>query len=333
VIVFGGALFFWNRNKAIVFGLFFYLINVALVLQFVSVGSAIYAERYSYMAYVGLFFLFAMGLDKLVEKGSFMRIAVYAITSAICIGLCWLTFNQSKTWKDSISLWSQQIKVYPDRAFGHKKIAEYFMDNGNDQKAFEKFDYLVKRFPKGPRVRMGRANMLGKMGKYELALKDYEIALSINSDLTEIYVNRAITYSILKQYENAFKDYEKALFYEPNNYQIHINRGFAYIEYGDFEKAISDFTIVLQLQPNNQRIHFMRALAYHRANKLESAVLGYNAVLQINPNNPDAYHNRAICFEAEGKYKQALEGILKAQKLGKQENEAYIQKLQKLANQ
>ena len=76
----------------------------------------------------------------------------------------------------------------------------------------------------------------------------------------------------------------------------------------------------------------MRALAYHRANKLESAVSGYNDVLQINPNNPDACHNRAICFEAAGKYKQALEGILKAQKLGKQENEAYIQKLQKLAN-
>ena len=77
----------------------------------------------------------------------------------------------------------------------------------------------------------------------------------------------------------------------------------------------------------------MKALAYHRANKLESAVLGYNDVLQINPNNPDALHNRAICFEVTGNYKQALEGILAAQKLGKQVNEAYIQKLQKRANQ
>jgi len=336
VIVFGSALFFWNRNKAIVFGLFFYLINVALVLQFVSVGSAIYAERYSYVAYIGLFSLFSIGIAKLTEKKPSFQKPIYVGVSLLCVALVWLTIEQTKTWKDSVSLWEKFSEVHPESRHGEYKIAEYHMDAGNDQQALEQFLYIGNKYPTAGRAHMGAGNILGKMGKVDDALIYFnraEAEYDANGNMQDLWVNRAITFSMLKQYENAFKDYEKALQYKPDNYQIYINRGFAYLEYGDFEKAISDFTIVLQLQPNNQRIHFMRALAYHRANKLESAVLGYNDVLQINPNNPDAYHNRAICFEAEGKYKQALEGILKAQKLGKQENEAYIQKLQKLANQ
>ena len=336
VIVFVSTLFFWKRNKAVVFGLFFYLINVALVLQFVSVGSAIYAERYSYMAYVGLFFLFALGLDKLIKKRSSIKIAIYAITCAICIGLSWLTFNQSKTWNNSVTLWEQFNEVHPESRHGEYKIAEYHMDAGNDQQALEQFLYIGNKYPTAGRAHMGAGNILGKMGKVDDALLYFnraEAEYDANGNMQDLWVNRAITFSMLKQYENAFRDYEKALQYKPNNYQIYINRGFAYLEFGDFEKAISDFNIVLQFQPRNERIHFMKALAYHRANKLESAVLGYNDVLQINPNNPDALHNRAICFEVTGNYKQALEGILAAQKLGKQVNEAYIQKLQKRANQ
>jgi len=336
VLVFGGVLFLWKRNRLILFGLFFYLVNVALVLQFISVGSAIYAERYSYMAYVGLFFLFALGVVKLTETRPSWQKPIYVGVTLTCLALSWLTIKQTKTWNNSVTLWEQFNEVHPQSRHGEYKIAEFHMDAGNDDLALEQFLHIGNKYPTAGRAHMGAGNILGKMGKVDEALIFFnraEAEYDANGNMQDLWVNRAITFSMLKQYENAFKDYKKALQYEPNNYQIYINRGFAYIEYGDFEKAISDFTVVLQFQPGNERVHFMRALAFHQANKLENAVSGYNDVLKINPNNPDAYHNRAICFEAAGKYKQALEGILKAQKLGKRENEAYIQKLQKLAIQ
>jgi protein O-mannosyl-transferase len=336
VIVFGGSLLFLKRSRLLVFGLFFYLINVALVLQFVSVGSAIYAERYSYMAYIGLFFLFAMVVAHLIENKPSLRKLIYGFTAVLCLALSWLTFNQSKTWSDSVSLWEQFNEVHPESAHGEYKIAEFHMDAGNNQQALDQFLYIGNKYPTAGRAHMGAGNIFGKMGKLEESLVYFNKAAdhyAPKGNMEDLWVNRAITLSMLKQHKQAFEDYAKALQYKPNNTQIYVNRGFTYLEFGDFEKAISDFTIVLQFQPSNERIHFMKALAYHRANKLESAVSGYNDVLQINPNNSDALHNRAICFEAAGKYKQALEGILTAQKLGKQENAAYIQKLQKLANQ
>src|SRR5690606_15968153 len=44
------------RNRTIVFGLAFFLVNLLLVLQLVSIGNAVVAERYTYVPYIGLFF-------------------------------------------------------------------------------------------------------------------------------------------------------------------------------------------------------------------------------------------------------------------------------------
>jgi hypothetical protein len=45
----------WKKHKALVFGISFYIINLLLVLQVFSVGSAIIAERYTYVPYIGIF--------------------------------------------------------------------------------------------------------------------------------------------------------------------------------------------------------------------------------------------------------------------------------------
>ena len=46
-----------KKTKKIVFGVAFFVINVALVLQFVSVGNALMAERYTYISYIGIFLI------------------------------------------------------------------------------------------------------------------------------------------------------------------------------------------------------------------------------------------------------------------------------------
>ncbi|MBL4652995.1 MAG: tetratricopeptide repeat protein [Flavobacteriales bacterium] len=334
IVVFGGALFLWKKSKGLVFGLFFYLVNVALVLQFVSVGSAIYAERYSYMAYVGLFFMIAMGLSKIIEKQKKFRKPIYIVMITISIGLSFLTFQQTTTWKNSVSLWKQYNTTHPESRHGEYKIAEYYMDLGNNELALEQFLYIGQKYDSTGRAYMGAGNILGRMGKAKEALVYFNLAekeYDPNGNMQSLWVNRAITFSMLKQYENAFEDYTKALEHMPNDYQIYTNRGFAYLEHGDLDKAINDFSTVLQVESNNIRLYFMRALAQHRKKNMNLAIADYSKVLQLNPNHKDAYHNRAICFEAQGNYKQALDGILKAQQLGKQENPAYIERLQKLA--
>ncbi|MBK6447154.1 MAG: hypothetical protein IPF81_18210 [Bacteroidetes bacterium] len=63
------ALAFWSIRKQKDFvWLFIFSFSIVLVLQFLPVGGAILAERYTYIPYIGIFFLIAEGISYLNEK-------------------------------------------------------------------------------------------------------------------------------------------------------------------------------------------------------------------------------------------------------------------------
>ena len=49
------------------------------------------------------------------------------------------------------------------------------------------------------------------LGKYPLAINDYDIAIQLKSDFAEAYFNRGLAKYILKHVEEAKQDFQKAL--------------------------------------------------------------------------------------------------------------------------
>ncbi len=63
--------FTWKKYKFVAFGIGFYIVNLLLVLQIFSVGSAVIAERYTYVPYIGIFFIAGYLLDR-YAKGNYV---------------------------------------------------------------------------------------------------------------------------------------------------------------------------------------------------------------------------------------------------------------------
>src|SRR5207247_2389225 len=65
--------FFLRKEKTIIFGSLFYFITVVMVLQFITGGPVIIADRYSYISYIGLLFLVAWYINRSwQEKNNFL---------------------------------------------------------------------------------------------------------------------------------------------------------------------------------------------------------------------------------------------------------------------
>jgi protein O-mannosyl-transferase len=332
LVVLGVVLWTLKFTRIIVFGVAFYLINVVLVLQFISVGSAIYAERYSYMAYIGLAYIIGMFIVWLVERkptSKNMIMGVFAICSFIW---AFLTYQQSKTWKDSLSLWAQFNKVHPYHPYGEMKIADYYMNRGDDDFLLAHFQKVVSRFPNTGKAYMGIANIMGKRGNFEEAIKNYDLAFKYNPEIKELHANRAITYSMSKQYDLALADYEIALKRDPNNIKIRTNMAFTLIDAKKFEEAIAAYSYLILVEPKNSNHYFFRAISYQNMKNYDASIKDYTVCIQLSPNYAAAYQNRGICYESKGEFQLALNDILKAQQLGNKINEAYIQKLRGLIN-
>ncbi|MEI6435641.1 MAG: hypothetical protein WCP32_12405 [Bacteroidota bacterium] len=132
--------------RVIVFGILFYFFTIVLVLQFLSVGKAIIADRYSYIPFIGLAFIIGMVGDFYLQKKSSLKYLGYGLIAAsliLSVVLSFMTYERTKVWKDDITLWSDALRQYPDSrlTFIYDKRAQLYLSRDIYEPALS--DYLI----------------------------------------------------------------------------------------------------------------------------------------------------------------------------------------------
>ena len=121
-----------RKNKLLVFSFFFFMINVVLVLQFVSIGGTLLSERYTYVPYIGIAFLIGMLLDR--YSVSMNKLFVWGIPAAALLVFSIITFQRTKIWKNSETLWTDAIKHFPDAPVPRTNRANYLISTSTGVK-------------------------------------------------------------------------------------------------------------------------------------------------------------------------------------------------------
>lgn len=121
-----------------------------------------------------------------------------------------------------------------------------FSEKGYYEKAIELFDGCIElgRLTNESLARTYRNIGITrkKEGKYEEAIKNYNMALSLEPrDPWDDYVNRGNSWSELGEYKKAFEDYDRAIELKPNYNEVYFNRGIVYEKQGKFLDALTQF--------------------------------------------------------------------------------------------
>jgi protein O-mannosyl-transferase len=137
-----GLLFRKNHLQRVAgFGMSFYLVMIALVLQFLSVGMTIMADRYTYLSYIGLFFITGEVLFFLLgSKQKQIRYAGYAF--GILLVLLTVLFvvqtrSRVRVWSNDIALWTDSLEKISDQRMNRvrDKRARMYLQAGETEKA------------------------------------------------------------------------------------------------------------------------------------------------------------------------------------------------------
>jgi Tfp pilus assembly protein PilF len=231
-------------TKDVVFGAALFLIGIALILPVLPVRGTQLAERYTYLSYIGLFFIIARGLNYLWEnkqaKIQSFKIPATVVFVVFVLMCCYLSFERTKVWHDDLSLWGDAAEKCQTSATIFRKRGEAYVAQQQLDKAISDFSRSIELKPEIPDAYYNRGICYIQTAKYPDAIKDLDRVVQLNSNFMETYYDRGLAYHLLNRYDEAIKDYTMAIAAMPTNAKAYANRGIVYYNIGKFDKALED---------------------------------------------------------------------------------------------
>ncbi len=331
LLIIAGTIFSMRKTRIIAFGMGFYLASIALTLQFITVGSTVMSDRYTYISYIGLLLVIGYGLDYLIKQKPALKMAIYGATGAVMLIWAFAGFQRTQVWENDFTLWDNVIETYPNQIAGsYMSRGKYYKDNGDFDKALLDFNTSISLDKTNDRVFNNRGNIYFSRNQDDLALPDYNRAIELKDNVARYYDNRGALYARKGQFELAIQDMKKAVQLDPEFSNAYKNLGVCYSTMNNPQEAAKYFGEYLRIFPQEHGIMNAQAIEYQRMGNQQAALQSLNHAIGLAPNQGLYYGNRAFTHKALGNKQQGLADINKAISLGLNQDEKVTQLIQDL---
>jgi Flp pilus assembly protein TadD len=314
---------FARRSRVAVFGLLFFMANIALLLQFLQVGQAIVAERYTYIPYIGLFFIAGWWAAQ--------RPRIAGVAVAACIGIYgYLAAQRCPVWYDEFSLWSDEIahepvlapQAYNNLGFLYGMRMREAATPAESRQYYDSAMYLLNKAIEvrpaflNPYIAMG--DMQRSRGDNAAAKSTFFRALRLHPDDAGVALELAICYYVDKNYDSAGVYFRRELQLDSSspaqgNYANFLEAT------GKNDSALLHYNKAIAMSNTNYVLYANRAKLNKKTGHWDDALRDLNTALRMNPDLGELYYLRSFCDTHQHNRPQALTDVNKALSLGYKE--------------
>lgn len=309
-----------------------YAVTILPALGFFNVYAfrfSFVADHFQYLAMIGIVALVAGAGGRLLGRaggrfpGAIRRFPL--LPAILLLGLCLLTFRQSRSYADAETLWGDTLNKNPACWMAHTNLASVLSQQNRIPDALVHYQEAVRL---KPGYSLGENNLgvaLDKLGRREEAMRHYRAAVAINPKSVNAIMNLANSVSAQGNLEEAARLYRQVLSLAPNlpeglnNYGrvllqlgkaeealaplergvrinsrlplLWVNLGRAQQELGRTAEAERSFRQALRCDSNSLEAHLYLGLHLRQQGRLEDAVAEFKTVLRADPRNTQAAEN------------------------------------------
>ena len=286
VILTIGVIISARHTRKVIFGSALFLCALLPALQFIPNGEIIVADRYGYIASIGIFYILAEAIFWLFSskiKHNRFKQAILLIALILIAGvLVSVTWKRCRVWRDSLSLWSDVLNKYPN-------VATAYNSRGAE--------YLAKK-------------------EYAKAYADFMSALSIDQNYYEAYFNLGSLYSSKGDYNEAVKLINKTLQINPGYLKAYDMLATIYGLTGKHSEVISICKKVIQIKHDYVQAYINLCSAYGNLGNFQEAIAYGEKAIAINPISALAHMNLSAAYFYTKKYNLAIKHCDRAVALG-----------------
>jgi protein O-mannosyl-transferase len=309
----------YKSNKLILFSVLFFFINIILVLQVFPARSTLIAERYTYIPSIGFFLFIAYFFQRYFEKNTKRRITVTTLMIIYIFSMLLFTFNRSLVWKNSLSLWDNVLKKYPEVSVALNNHGLARTDAAEYKDAISDFDLLIKLKPDYSDAFVNRGFARERQADSNGAMQDYSRAIELDRKNILAYSNRAMLWSDMNDSVDAMKDINYALELRSDVAMLWRNLGLICIKFYNYNDGLKNLTKAIELNKNYSIAYENRGYIKHRNGNYKAAIEDYNTAIKLSPKSADTYFNRAATWFKLGRNGNACKDLKKASDLGNQQ--------------
>jgi len=158
-----------------------------------------------------------------------------------------------------------------------------------------------------------------QLGAYVDAIRDFDMAIQVNSQMEEAYYYRGEAYYKYGDYKKALEDFDKAIQLAPNNSMNYYQRGLVLNALGNYSLAIQDFDKALSISPNSEHIYLGRAESHWAMGSNSAAAVDCDRALSKHPNMPEAHALKGLIAASRGNITTAVSNLEKSIQIAPQE--------------
>lgn len=331
-----GSLIAARRERSAMFGILFFLVNISLSLLFVllTLRDSYMADRYVYLASLGVFLVLYVVIAKLVAaRPGGKRIAQVAVLTYIVV-LTVASYKRTVVFSSPEPLWTDTIKKNPDNFYAYYNRAFFYRSNGDYQSAIRDYERAIE------------ANPLFHLGYYQLGriyfqAGDMDKALLYTTGAIETYAqtrreaagaphyldaynNRAAMYASSGRFEEALADLNFVLANDRSRTDALSNRSSVLYDLGRYQDCLRDLQRLLGENPNDARSLNLAGLCYSSVGDAANAIRFFDRAIAVNPRQGAFWLNRSQAHVQTQNRDKALSDALQAQRLGASVDPDYL---------
>lgn len=296
----------FRRRRQLFFGLAFFLVALLPVLKLIPITDALMADRYTYVASIGGFFLLGNLVAIIPPKHSFFTQLAKVILMIYVMLLSAMSFQRARIWQNSEALFGDLVKKYPNEVLGWNNLGNAKKASGNLRAAVNDYTVALNLNPDYALGYLNRGVALHESGQLIEALKDYDRSLALDSINPTSWYNRGVVHNKLLNYSTALADLNRAISLDTTFAAAYSDRGNARLHLGETVPALHDYARAIQLNPLLKAPYFNRARVKQQAGDQTGALLDYNMVLKRDPMDRAALLNRGTVFLGLAKFSEAI---------------------------
>jgi tetratricopeptide (TPR) repeat protein len=273
-VLIGIIIYSRKYNKKVIFGTAFFAICILPTINIIPslTASSIVADRYFYIASIGLFYLISEFYSWIYKKSKNTKVGLYFILISlilIIVALLTLTRQRCKVWHDSITLWNDVLNNYPNvnTHIPYYNRAVIYADSQENIKAVIDFNKALMLCYK----------KLGIQQDYDTVYKD----LLKFGGYSAVYDFLAVKFAEIDRMEEARILLNKAIQINPSNTQALFNLCSVYGNLGRYKEAIMIGEKVIELAPHSAQAHYNLSLAYFLDKQYDLACKYYKIAIEL----------------------------------------------------